>query len=276
MKIRANTTFYSIVLCRLDIEGFRVMISRFFFYQHHYHHQHHQRNTFGWSHRTSKYKNKTAKQQPHHLSIFGIRLFKDAGRMIELNIFDFSSSWFFKWYLTTETDAKHQNGKMALRRVGWHHTRANHFDAFQTATATVDAQWRRLKRFICELCKSKAKTISWICVWISVLFFSFFPSVQVSFFDYLFLLQFFWALERGLTSVSFLLLKREKKIQNIHSHLFEQSVSLSLLHTVYEKWLNTAIRFIGFCVFLRHGYGQIMCIDINILVDTIIAPAAII
>lgn len=30
MKIRANTTFYSIVLCRLDIEGFRVIISRFF------------------------------------------------------------------------------------------------------------------------------------------------------------------------------------------------------------------------------------------------------
>lgn len=135
-------------------------------------------------------------QQLYLLSIFGIRLLLDAGCMIELNIFDFTfSSLFFKSYLTTETDAKYQNGKMALRRVGWHHNQANHLNVFQTAT--VNSQRRRLKRFICEICKSKSKTIIWICASMLVQFFSFFAKqvlfwlIFLSFFDCLVLLYSF-------------------------------------------------------------------------------------
>lgn len=88
-----------------------------------------------------------------------------------------------KLYLSTKTDAEYQNGKIALRRVGWHHKRANHSNAFQTASeATAASQRRRLKRFICELCKSKAKTISWICASIWVLFCSFLFTTQIPFF----------------------------------------------------------------------------------------------
>lgn len=98
-----------------------------------------------------------------------------------------------------------------------------------------------------------AKTFSWLCASIWVLVCSFLFTTQVPF---LLDNSLFFLLSEEAWRHFFLFLSR-KWIQSIFcSYLFEQSVSLSLLRTAYEKWLNTLIRFIGFCVFFRHGHGR--------------------
>lgn len=176
---------------------------------------------------------------------------------------------------------------MTLRRVGWHH--------YQSNQPRIRRRRRRLhikqlKRFICELCKSKVQTILWICASISgFLNFSllFFCAMQIPLsFDIPFVccfsIAYFWWIFCFFTKwldVSFLsiFLFEEKKMQcSKCPYLFERSISLSLLRTAYEKWLNTPIRFIGFRIFFRHVAWEKECIVYGILVDTIIAPAAII
>lgn len=96
----------------------------------------------------------------------------------------------------------------------------------------------------------------------SVLFFS--PRKYLFFFIAWYFFLFFLRLLVFVTiflkwlDVSFIFREEKKKTECFKCfYWFEQSVSLSLLRTAYKKWLNTPIRFIGFCIFLQtHVYGK--------------------
>lgn len=81
-----------------------------------------------WSHRTSCRWSTQIQKKTIRYSVSGC--FIDAGHMIEMDIlyffcFSFSilrkNTMPHKSYLSTITDADSQNGKITLRRVGWHH-----------------------------------------------------------------------------------------------------------------------------------------------------------